>query len=184
MSRLYKEFVHETFDKNGNVERVTFKQDPYYNFGYDVVDRIAGHTPEKIAMVWCNDAGDEKYVTFGDMKENSDKTAAYFQSLGIGKGDAVMLILKRHYEWWYCMVALHKIGAIAIPVTNQLLTHDIVYRINAASIKAVVCTSDGEVSDLVDEAQKETADLKTGFITRRLLLSPPGMPGPGLRKSC
>ena len=166
MSRLYKEFVHETFDKNGNVERVTFKQDPYYNFGYDVVDRIAGHTPEKIAMVWCNDAGDEKYVTFGDMKENSDKTAAYFQSLGIGKGDAVMLILKRHYEWWYCMVALHKIGAIAIPVTNQLLTHDIVYRINAASIKAVVCTSDGEVSDLVDEAQKKTADLKIKIITR------------------
>jgi len=78
-----------------------------------------------------------------------------------------MLILKRHYEWWYCMMALHKIGAIAIPVTNQLLTKDLVYRINAASIKAVVCTSDGEVADYVDVAQKETDTLSIKIITRK-----------------
>jgi acetyl-CoA synthetase len=104
-------------------------------------------------MAWCNENGDEKFLTFSDMKVNSDKAAAYFMGIGIKKGDAVMLILKRHYEWWYCMLALHKIGAIAIPATNQLMTKDIVYRVNAASIKAVVCTAEGHISDLVDEAQ-------------------------------
>ena len=166
MPELYKEFVTETFDKNDAVKKVEFKKDPYYNFGYDVVDRLAADNPGRLAMVWCNDAGDEKYITFSDMKENSDKTAAFFLSLGIKKGDAVMLILKRHYEWWYCMIALHKIGAIAIPVTNQIQREDIVYRVNAASIKAVVSTSDGETADLVDEAQKETETLRIKILTR------------------
>jgi acetyl-CoA synthetase len=96
-------------------------------------------------MVWCIEKQEVRSKTFGEMKEQSDKAAAYFQSLGIRKGDGVMLILKRHYEWWYCMIALHKIGAIAIPATNQLMTKDLVYRINAASIKAVVCTPDRDV---------------------------------------
>lgn len=166
MSRLYKEFVEETLNNKGEIVKVTFKKDPYYNFAYDVVDRIARDNPSKLAMIWCNDEGREKYITFAEMKEYSDKTASYFLSLGIKKGDAVMLILKRHYEWWYCMMALHKIGAIAIPVTNQLLTQDIVYRINAASIKAVVATSDGNVSDMVDEAQQQTETLKIKILTK------------------
>lgn len=167
MARLYKEFVNEILDEKGNVKRVTFKKDPYFNFAYDIVDRIARENPQKLAMVWCNEAGDEKYITFADMKENSDKAASYFQSLGIRKGDAVMLILKRHFEWWYCMMALHKIGAIAIPATNQLMTKDIVYRVNAASVKAIVCTPDGHVSDLVDEAQQETETLKLKIMVRQ-----------------
>ena len=101
MARLYKDFVIETLNKEGNVEKVSFKRDKYYNFAYDVVDRLAADKPDKLAMVWCNEAGDEKFITFKDMKENSDKTAAFFQNLGIKKGDAVLLILKRHYEWWY-----------------------------------------------------------------------------------
>ncbi len=167
MARLYKEFINETLNEKGQVERVTFKKDPYFNFAYDIVDRIARENPEKMAMVWCNEAGDEKYITFADMKENSDKAAAYFMSLGVRKGDAVMLILKRHYEWWYCMMALHKIGAIAIPATNQLMTKDIVYRANAASVKAVVCTPDGHVSDLVDDAQQEAETLSIKIMVRQ-----------------
>ena len=166
MARLYKEFVTETLDEKGNVKQIQYKRDPYYNFAYDVVDRIARENPNKMAMVWCNDAGDEKLLTFEHIKENSDRTAAWFMSLGIKKGDAVMLILKHHYEWWYCMIALHKIGAIAIPATNQLMTKDIVYRVNAASVKAVVCTSDGTISDLVDEAQRETDTLSIKIIVR------------------
>lgn len=166
MSRLYKEYINETINNRGEVVKVTFKKDPYYNFAYDVVDRLALENPSKLAMVWCNDQGQEKYITFGEMKEYSDKTASYFLSLGIKKGDAVMLILKRHYEWWYCMMALHKIGAIAIPATNQLLTKDIVYRVNAASVKAVVATSDGNVTEMVDEAQKETETLKIKIVIR------------------
>lgn len=166
MSRLYKEFVNETLDSEGNVEKVTFKKDKYYNFAYDVVDRLAHDKPEKMAMVWCNEAGDEKFITFKQMKEYSDKTASFFQNLGIKKGDAVLLILKRHYEWWYCMMALHKIGAIVIPATNQLMAKDVVYRIKAASVKAVVCTSEGEISDIVDEAQRETETLSIKILTR------------------
>lgn len=166
MSRLYKEYINETINNRGEVVKVTFKKDPYYNFAYDVVDRLALENPSKLAMVWCNDQGQEKYITFGEMKEYSDKTASYFLSLGIKKGDAVMLIMKRHYEWWYCMMALHKIGAIAIPATNQLLTKDIVYRVNAASVKAVVATSDGNVTEMVDEAQKETETLKIKIVIR------------------
>jgi acetyl-CoA synthetase len=166
MSRLYKDFVNETLNSEGIVEKVTFKEDKFYNFAYDVVDRLAAEKPEKVAMVWCNEAGNEKIITFKEMKEYSDKTASFFQSLGIKKGDAVMLILKRHYEWWYCMMALHKIGAIAIPATNQLMAKDVVYRVNAASVKAIVCTSEGEISNVVDEAQLETETLKIKILTR------------------
>lgn len=166
MGRLYKEYLIETLDENGNVKSVAYKKDPLFNFGYDIVDRIARENPDKLAMVWCNEAGGEKYITFRDVKENSDKAASYFRSLGIRKGDAVMLILKRHYEFWYCIVGLHKIGAIAIPATNQLMTKDIVYRVNAAGIKAVVCTSDGAIASLVDEAQPETETLKIKVIVR------------------
>ncbi|NMA67557.1 MAG: AMP-binding protein [Clostridiaceae bacterium] len=167
MSELYKEFITETLNSNNEVVKIEFKKDKYYNFAYDVVDRIAQDNPEKLAMVWCNDKDEEKFITFSEMKTYSDKTASYFLSLGIKKGDTVMLILKRHYEWWYCMMALHKIGAIAVPVTNQLLTNDLVYRIKAASIKAVVCTSDGEIANFVDEAQKETETLSIKIMTRK-----------------
>lgn len=166
MSRLYKEFIIETFDKDGRVVKVDFKKDPYYNFAYDVVDRLAKEKPDKLAIVWCNDEGDDKLITFKDVKENSDKAASYFLSLGIKKGDAVMLILKRHYEWWYCMMALHKIGAVAIPATNQLMVKDIVYRVKAASIKAVICTAEGQISDFVDEAQRETETLSIKILVR------------------
>jgi acetyl-CoA synthetase len=130
-----------------------------FNFAFDVVDEIAKETPDKIALVWCDDNGGDKVFTFQQMKYFSDKAANYFKSIGIKKGDSVMLILKRRYEYWYCTVALNKIGAITIPATHLLRTKDIVYRNNAANIKMIVSVSDPEVIMHIEEAQKNSPTL-------------------------
>lgn len=127
-----------------------------FNFAFDVVDDIALKTPDKIAMVWCDDKGEEAIFTFGQMKCQSDKAANFFLSAGIGKGDAVMLILKRRYEFWFCILALHKIGAMAIPATHLLSTKDLVYRNNAADIKMIVCVPELEVILHVEESQEKS----------------------------
>lgn len=131
-----------------------------FNFAYDVVDEIALSTPEKVAMVWCNDSGEERIFTFAEMKLYSDKAANFFQSAGIQKGDAVMLILKRRYEFWFCVLALHKIGAITIPATHLLSTKDLVYRNNAADIRMIVCVPEAEVIQHVEEAQEKSPTFK------------------------
>lgn len=131
-----------------------------FNFAYDVVDEIALKTPDKIAMVWCNDLGEEHIFTFADMKKYSDKAANFFQSAGIQKGDPVMLILKRRYEFWFCTLALNKIGAITIPATHLLSTKDIVYRNNAADIKMIVCVPEAEVIQHVEEAKPKSPTFK------------------------
>jgi acetyl-CoA synthetase len=127
-----------------------------FNFAFDVVDDIALKTPDKIAMVWCDDKGEEAIFTFGQMKCQSDKAANFFLSAGIGKGDAVMLILKRRYKFWFCILALHKIGAMAIPATHLLSTKDLVYRNNAADIKMIVCVPELEVILHVEESQEKS----------------------------
>ena len=132
-----------------------------FNFAFDVVDVIANRTPEKIAMVWCDDKGAEEVFTFGRMKEQSDKAANFFQSAGIRKGDPVMLILKRRFEFWFCALALHKIGAITIPATHLLSTKDLVYRNNAASIKMIVCVPEEEVIRHVEECENQSPTLTT-----------------------
>jgi len=131
-----------------------------FNFAFDVVDDIALKTPDKVAMVWCNDLGEEAVFTFGQMKKYSDKAANFFLSAGIGKGDPVMLILKRRYEFWFCTLALNKIGAICIPATHLLSTKDIVYRSNAADIKMIVCVPETEVIQHVEEAQGKSPTFK------------------------
>jgi acetyl-CoA synthetase len=131
-----------------------------FNFAFDVVDEIARQTPEKVAMVWCNDNGEEAVFTFSQMKKYSDQAANFFVSAGIRKGDPVMLILKRRYEFWFCILALHKIGAIAIPATHLLSTKDIVYRNNAADIKMIVCVAEPEVIQHVEEAEGKSPTLK------------------------
>ena len=113
-----------------------------FNFGYDIVDAWAEKAPKKVALRWTNDKGENIDFTFADMKRETDKAASYFQSLGIGKGDKVMLILKRRYEFWISIVALHKINAVVIPATHLLTKKDIVYRANAAEIKAIVAVGD------------------------------------------
>jgi acetyl-CoA synthetase len=131
-----------------------------FNFAYDVVDEIALHSPDKIAMVWCDDKGAEAVFTFGQMKYYSDKTANFFKSSGIRKGDPVMLILKRRFEFWFCTLALNKIGAVTIPATHLLTTKDIVYRNNAADIKMIVSVPDSEVIQHIEEAQDKSPSLK------------------------
>lgn len=130
-----------------------------FNFAFDVVDEIAAQTPDKVAMVWCDDKGEEAIFTFAQMKKYSDKAANFFISAGIGKGDPVMLIMKRRYEFWFCTLALNKIGAIAIPATHLLSTKDIVYRNNAADVKMIVCVSESEVIEHVEEAQAKSPTL-------------------------
>ena len=121
-------FIESSYDENGVFNGIKFKNEDKFNFAFDCVDAIAKKNPEKLAMMWvANDKTDRKF-TFSDMKKYSAKTANYFESLGIKKGDTVMLVLKRHYQFWFCMLALHKIGAIAIPATNQLVEHDFDYR--------------------------------------------------------
>jgi acetyl-CoA synthetase len=130
-----------------------------FNFAFDAVDVIASRTPGKIAMVWCNDKGEEAVFTFGQMKTQSDKAANFFLSAGIRKGDPVMLILKRRYEFWFSALALHKIGAITIPATHLLSTKDLVYRNNAASIKMIVCVPEEEVIQHVEESENQSPTL-------------------------
>ncbi len=155
MQRIYEQYLHETINDQGEVTHFEFNVPADFNFAYDIIDRIADREPGRRAMFWSNEAGDEKTLTFGEFKAKSDACAAWLLSLGIRKGDKVMLILKRHFEFWYTILALHKIGAVAIPATNQLQTKDIIYRLNAAEISAVICTPDGEIADLVDVAAKD-----------------------------
>lgn len=132
-----------------------------FNFAYDVMDVWAEEQPDKVALIWTNDEGEEKFFTFADIKRESDQTAAYFASLGIGHGDMVMIILKRRYEWWLTMLALHKLGAIAIPATHMLTKHDIVYRNNRASVRAIVCVGEEYVLTQVSEAMSESPTVHT-----------------------
>jgi acetyl-CoA synthetase len=131
-----------------------------FNFAYDVVDETAYITPDKNAMIWCDDKGSEATFTFGHMKYFSDKAANFFKSAGIKKGDPVMLILKRHYEFWFCTLALNKIGAITIPATHLLSTKDIIYRNNAADIKMIVCVPDPLVIQHIEESESKSPTLK------------------------
>ena len=127
-----------------------------FNFGYDVVDAWAAEQPDKNALLWTNDRGEHHQYTYAELKEKTDRTASYFQSLGIGHGDMVMLILKRHYEFWYAIIALHQLGAVAIPATHLLTKKDIVYRCNAASIKMIVAAGDDVVLQHIIDAMSES----------------------------
>jgi acetyl-CoA synthetase len=141
-------------------ENFTINLPENFNFAFDVVDETAKQTPDKIAMVWCDDKGSEATFTFGQMKYYSDKAANFFMSAGIGKGDPVMLILKRRYEYWFCTLALNKIGAITIPATHLLTTKDIIYRNNAADIKMIVCLDEEETMLRIEESEIKSPALK------------------------
>ena len=132
-----------------------------FNFAYDVMDEWAKEQPDKLALLWTNDEGECIRFSFKDIKEQSDRAAAYLMSLGIGSGDMVMLILKRRYEFWLAMLALPKIGAVAIPATHMLTTHDIVYRNNRASVKAIICAGEEYIMEQVIGSKAESPTLKT-----------------------
>ncbi len=149
---IYQQFCREITDENGMLKQITLDYPEDFNFGYDVVDRTAGETPEKRAIVWCNAEGAEHVFTFSDIRRYSNRIANVFRNAGIGRGDRVMLILKRHYEYWFAAVALHKIGAVMIPVTHMLTVSDLEYRLKASGVRAIVCTAQSNVPGKVKEA--------------------------------
>jgi len=136
----------------------------HFNFAYDVMDEWARECPDRLALLWTNDEGAEIRATFSDLKRQSDQAASYFQSLGLGKGDPVMLILKRRYEWWVVMLALHKLGAVVIPATHMLTKKDIIYRNTRASVKAIVCVDDAYVCEQIGQAVPESPTLKSVIV--------------------
>ncbi len=145
----------EDFAKN-----LHFKIPENFNFAYDVMDVLAEERPDKLALLWTSERGEEVKTTFKEFKEQTDRTAAYLMSLGIGRGDKVMLILKRHYQWWLSMMALCKIGAIAIPATHMLTKQDIIYRNESASVKAIICANDEYVTTQIQSAMPESPSVK------------------------
>lgn len=132
-----------------------------FNFAFDVSDVLADLEPDKLAMVWANDKGDERTFTFAEVKEHSNKAANLFREIGVKKGDSVMLVLKRRYEFWFCLLALHKLGAIAIPATHLLTRKDIVYRNNAADIKVIVSLAEDEIISHIKDAMKDSPSVET-----------------------
>jgi len=165
IERFFKQTTFTSVeDYNKNLE---FIIPDHFNFAYDVMDEWAKEDPDKLALLWTNDEGEERRFSYGDLKALSDKTAAYFTSLGIGKGDMVMIILKRRYEFWLTMLALCKIGAVAIPATHMLTTHDIVYRNNRAGVKAIVCVGEPYVLEQIKGAKADSPTLEKIIVVER-----------------
>lgn len=149
---IYQRFCKEVMDSQGNLEKFTLKYPENFNFGYDVVDVIAEETPDKTAIVWCNTENEEHIFTFSDIRTYSNQIANVWKKAGIARGDRVMVILKRHYEYWFAAVALHKLGAVMIPATHMLTESDLVYRLKASKAKAIVCTPQDEVPNKIKSA--------------------------------
>ena len=157
--RIYRKFIDRVVE-DGQLKKISFKGEEQFNFAFDIVDELGNTKPEKLAMLHIAEDGTERRFTFQDIKKESNRTANYFKSLGIKKGDRVMLVLKRHYQYWFAMMALHKLGAVAIPATNQLLEKDFAYRFTAGNVKAVLCTADGDVAEAVDAAAAKCPNLE------------------------
>ena len=153
---LCEKFIHTEEDERGALRNIRFEDTDHYNFAFDTVDAIARREPDKLAMIHVANDMTERRFTFKDIKDASSQSANYFKSLGIKRGDRVMLVLKRHYQFWFAILGLHKLGAIAIPATNQLVEHDFTYRFNAAGVSAVLCTADGDTAHQVELAEAQT----------------------------
>ena len=154
-------YIETTLDDDGILDSISYMNDENFNFAYDVVDVMAKKCPDKLAMLHVSREGRERHFTFRDMAKYSNKAANYFSYLGIKKGDKVMLVLKRHFQFWFSLLALHKIGAVAIPATNLLTKKDFEYRFKVGEVDAVICTADGDVSREVDKAAWGNSRLKT-----------------------
>ena len=162
---IYHRFVKSTTDEHGVISGIEFIGEENFNFAFDVVDELAKSKPDKLAMLHVSREKAERRFTFADISRYSSKTANYFRSLGIKKGDKVMLVLKRHYQFWFAILALHKIGAVVIPATNLLVEHDFDYRFKAAEVKAIVCTADGDVAH-----QAELGAANCGFDMLKIMV--------------
>ena len=157
--RIYRQFIDRKVE-DGVLKEISFKGEETFNFAFDIVDTLGRQQPEKLAMLHLSEDGTERRFTFQDMKKESARVANYFKAMGIRRGDRVMLVLKRHYQYWFAVLALHKLGAVAIPATNQLLEKDFAYRFQAGKVKAILCTADGDVADAVDAAAVQCPGLR------------------------
>ncbi len=155
MRNINLRYVDETYAPDGQLETFSVHYPDNFNFGYDVVDDIAVNDPDRRAMIWCNPEGEEHIFTFADMKRWSDKTANFLVDQGIKRGDYVLVVLRRHYQFWFVATALAKIGAVMVPATFMLKEHDLEYRLNGASISSIICTSVGEISQIADNVIDE-----------------------------
>ena len=162
--RAYRKFIDVEENEHGTPTSIKFKNTEKFNFAFDIVDAVADREPNKMCMLHVSKDMTERRFTFLDMKKASARCANYFKSLGIKKGDRVMLVLKRHYQFWFAMLGLNKLGAIAIPGTNQLLEHDFEYRFNSAEIGTIICTADGDTAHQVDLAAAKCPCLKNKLI--------------------
>ncbi len=161
---ICESFVKTELDENGVLTKINFENEEKFNFAYDVVDALADRDPDRLAMIHIDRNKNERRFTFKDMKRASAQCANYFKSLGVKRGDRVMLVLKRHYQFWFAILGLHKLGAIAIPATNQLQEHDFEYRFNAAGVSAILCTADGDTAHQVDMTAPSCPTLKTKIL--------------------
>ena len=162
--RVYEDFIDVTEGEDGSLQGLTYKNEDNFNFAFDVVDAIAKKDPDKTAFLHIAGDGTERRFTFRQVMQESNRAVNYFKSIGIKRGDKVMLILKRHYQFWFVINALHKLGAVAILAPNQLLDHDLEYRFNAAGVSAILCTADGGIADEVDKAAAKCESLTTKII--------------------
>lgn len=158
--REYKKFIDVVEDEDGTPVSIKFKNADKFNFAFDLVDALAEREPDKLAMLHVSKDKTERRFTFTDIKKESARCANYFKSLGIKKGDKVMLVLKRHYQFWFAMIGLNKLGAIAIPATNQLQEHDFEYRFKSAGVSAIICTGDGDTAHQADVAIEKCPTVK------------------------
>lgn len=164
MRHIHESYLQETYSEDGQLIDLTVNVPESFNFAYDVVDNIAQAEPDRMAMIWSNPEGEEHHFTFADMKYWSDKTANVFARAGIGKGDMVLVILRRHYQFWFVACALAKLGAVLVPATFMLKEHDLIYRIESSEAKAIVCTSCGDVADIADAVIPECPSLTLKFL--------------------
>ena len=161
---IHERFIVPQEDANGHLERLTFQNEDSFNFAFDVVDALARRKPDKLALLHVDREHNERYFTFRDVSRYSSRAANYFRSLGIRRGDRVMLVLRRHYQFWFAILGLHKLGAVAIPAACQLLAKDFEYRFNAAGVKAVLCTAEGGVAGEVDAAAAQCPTLEARIL--------------------
>lgn len=166
MEPLYKKYSKVTYTPDGEVADFALTCGDDFNFAYDVVDKIAEQEPQRTALVWCDENGDEKIITFAQLAVRSVQVANYLRQRGVGKGSRVMLILKRHYSYWYTLLALHRLGAVAIPATHMLMPEDIVYRVNTARVGTVICVGEEKICTRIREAQPLCPDLQLLLCTK------------------
>lgn len=164
MREINLRYARETYDEQEMLKTFSLEYPAEFNFGYDVVDDIAENDPDRRAMIWCNPEGEEHIFTFADMKYWSDKTANFLKEQGIGKGDMVLVILRRHYQFWFVATALHKLGAVMVPATFMLKEHDLEYRINEAGVKAVLVTDVGDIADVCESLGDTCPTLETKIL--------------------